>query len=330
MVIHPLVFRLQQELKKHLCSDKAYVLAVSGGADSMALAHVAAGMQDLFSFTVCHVEHGIRGQEALNDAVLVEQLCEKLQLPFFCCHVDVPKEAEHFNLTLEEAARKLRYEALEKIAEKVSAVGILTAHHKDDQAETVLMKLMRGAGLEGLAAMDTEHDNIIRPWLQVSRRELEEYCQLNELQYCTDSTNSDTSYTRNRVRLELLPYLKRDFNPNIVETLGRTADLLREDAECLAVLAEQYYLEAIVPSDKNKIVFKMAKLIKLPVALRKRILRQGYFNLGGKELSFERTEAMELLCRRGVGGKLLQLSGGITACYKNKLLVLYKQEDNVK
>lgn len=330
MVIHPLVFRLQQELKKQLCSGKAYVLAVSGGADSIALAHVASGLQDLFGFTVCHVEHGIRGTEALSDAALVEELCAHLLLPFYCCHVDVPKEAEANGLTLEEAARKLRYEALEKVADKVSAAGILTAHHKNDQAETVLLKLLRGAGLEGLAGMDAEHDNIIRPWLSISRSELEEYCQLNALQYCIDSTNYDTSYTRNRVRLELLPYLRRDFNPNIVDTLVRTADLLRDDAECITSMAAQYYRESQITSEKNKLVFRMSKLMELPAAIRKRILRQAYFNLGGKELSFERTEAMELLCRRGIGGKLLQLPGSITVCYKNKLLVLSKREDKVK
>lgn len=329
MVIHPLVFKLQQELKKQLRSGQAYVLAVSGGADSIALAHAASGLQDIFSFTVCHVEHGIRGQEAFNDAAFVEQFCRQLQLPFYCCHVDVPKEAKLCGLTLEEAARKLRYQALLEIADNVSAAGILTAHHMDDQAETVLMKLLRGAGLEGLAAMDAEHDNIIRPWLNISRRELEEYCRINNLEYCTDSTNADTSYTRNRVRLELLPYLKRDFNSNIVETLGRTAALLHEDAECLANLAEQCYKEAVAAADENEIVFKMSKLVNLPAALRKRILRQAYFFLGGKELSFERTEALELLCRRGTGGKLLQLSGGITACCKNKLLIFNKQKDEV-
>lgn len=326
MVIDPAVFRLQQELKQHLQQGSGYVLAVSGGADSLALAHVAAGMKDLYSFTVCHVEHGIRGQEALADAALVQDFCQSVQLPFFCCHVDVPHEAQKCGMSLEEAARKLRYAALNNLMEQLQAKAILTAHHRDDQAETVLLKLLRGAGLEGLGAMQLEHDKIIRPWLGVSRAELEEYCHMNNLVYCCDSTNNDARYTRNRVRLELLPYLKRAFNPNIVESLARTANLLQEDADCLEHLTEQYYQEAVVSRSHDRIIIRAEVLLKLPAALRKRILRRAFFALGGKELSYERTEALELLCLRGTGGKLLQLPQGRTAFYKKKMLVLSKPE----
>lgn len=324
MVINLVVFRLQQELKKHLQQGCSYILAVSGGADSMALAHAAAGMKELYGFAVCHVEHGIRGQEALSDAALVESFCSKEQLPFYCCHVDVPGEAKRLNMTLEEAARKLRYNALNSVAQKLAADAILTGHHRDDQAETVLLKLLRGAGLDGLGAMSSEHDNIIRPWLGVGRAELEEYCHINNLVYCCDSTNADAAYTRNRVRLELLPYLKRAFNPNISESLARTASLLQEDAECLEQMTEQYYQEVVVSAEPDAIALRAAVLLKLPAALRKRILRKAFFALGGKELSYERTEALELLCIRGTGGKLLQLPQGRTAVYKKKMLVLYK------
>lgn len=324
MVIHPAVFRLQKELKEHLQQGKSYVIAVSGGADSLALAHAASALNDFCSFTVCHVEHGIRGPEALSDAALVKNFCSEHGLPFYCYHVAVPQEAKKLGLSLEEAARSLRYEALKNLAGKIAADGILTAHHKDDQAETVLLKLLRGAGLDGLAAIEQEHDNIIRPWLNISRNELEDYCHINNLKYCIDSTNSDIRYSRNRVRLELLPYLKRAFNPNIADTLARTADLLQEDVDCLEQLTKQYYEEVIAKKEDGIVVLKASRLLELHKALRKRILRQAYFSLGGKELSFERTEALELLCRRGTGGKLLQLPGGIRACYKNKMLTFSK------
>lgn len=328
MVIEPTVFRLQQELKKHLHQGSTYVLAVSGGADSMALAHVAAGMKELYNFAVCHVEHGIRGREALADAALVESFCQKEHLPFYCCHVDVPGNAKILAMTLEETARKLRYDALNSLAKQLTADAILTAHHRDDQAETVLLKLLRGAGLDGLGAMSSEHDNIIRPWLDVSRAELEEYCRINKLDYCCDSTNADVAYTRNRVRLELMPYLKRSFNPNITESLARTASLLQEGADCLEKMTKQCFQEVLVSSEHNAIVLNTSVLLKVPAALRKRILRKAFFDLGGKELSFERTEALELLCLRGTSGKMVQLPQGITVLYKKKFLY-YSRISNI-
>lgn len=325
MVIHPVVFRLQKELKKYLQRGKSYVVAVSGGADSLALAHAASTLNGFGTFTVCHVEHGIRGNEALLDAEFVENFCKEHNMTFYCCHVDALLEAKTKGMTLEEAARNLRYAALRNLADKIAADAILTAHHKDDQAETVLLKLLRGAGLDGLGAMEFEHEDIIRPWLKISRSELEEYCRLNNLEYHNDSTNSDMNYTRNRVRLELLPYLKKTFNPNIADTLARTASLLQEDAECLEQMMLQAYGKIVVNESNDTVALHVYKLLELPAALRKRVLRQGYFALGGKELSFERTEALELLCQRGTGGKLLQLPEGISACYKNKMLVFNKQ-----
>lgn len=329
MQIDPSVWKLREELKRGLQLDKKYVLAVSGGADSMALADAAA---DVFGeaksqLLVCHVEHGIRGAEALADAEAVRQFCAARGLSYICRHVDAVGYAEKDGLSLEEAARKLRYGELAKLQQSFGAVGVVTAHQADDQAETILWKLLRGAGTDGLSGMQQQSEQegltVIRPLLYLTRADIEAYCKERQLQYCQDSTNDDLAYTRNRIRRELLPYLEEHFNPAIKDALVREAQLLAEDQQCLEALAEQYLQDkSFCEEFAEGYSLNAAKLIGLPTALRKRILRKLYFCLGGKELSYERTLALENLCLQGTGGKIIQLPGTFQAVYKKKKLYL--------
>lgn len=329
MQIDPVVWKVRKELKKVLQLDKRYVLAVSGGADSMALADAVA---DIFGeakrqLLVCHVEHGIRGAESLSDAEAVKHFCSGKGLAYVCHHVEAVKYADEVGLTLEEAARKLRYGVLKQYVQAFGAAGVVTAHQADDQAETVLWKLLRGAGADGLSGMrqQTVQDGllVLRPILQLSRADIEAYCRARQLQYCEDSTNNDVTYTRNRIRKELLPYLEKCFNPAIKSTLMREAQLLAEEQQCLEVLAEQYLQDkSLCEVSVEGYSINVAKLLELPAAMRKRILRKLYFKLGGKELSCERTLALENLCLQGIGGKVIQLPGALQAVYKKKKIYL--------
>lgn len=336
MQIEPQVWRLQEKIKEHLHADKRYVLAVSGGADSMALLDAASVVfaTDLGKLLVCHVEHGIRGQEALADAELVEKFCSKLGISFVCCHVDVPTVARKENLSIEATARKLRYDELLQQARAFGAVAVVTAHQADDQAETVLWKLIRGAGSDGMSGMQQycrqREIPIIRPLLDFGRNDIENYCRLRDISYCEDSTNSDLSYTRNRVRCELIPYLEKNFNPSIKATLVREAKLLAEEQDCLAKLVDNYLQDNAICGigDKEAIDGKSfwldaKKLSEQPTALRKRILRKVFFQLGGEELSYERSMALEGLCLSRTGGKVIQLPAGAYAIYKNKRIIFY-------
>lgn len=329
MQIDPAVWKVREELKKVLQLDKKYVLAVSGGADSLALADAAA---DVFGaakaqLLICHVEHGIRGAEALADAEVVKEFCAGKGLAYVCQHVEAVKYADEAGLTLEEAARKLRYGALKQQVQSFGAVGVVTAHQADDQAETILWKLLRGAGADGLSGMQQQsvQDDllIIRPLLSLSRTDIEAYCDVRQLKYCEDSTNNDVAYTRNRIRKELLPYLEKQFNPAVKSALVREAQLLAEDQQCLELLAEQYLQdESLCEEIVDGYSVNAAKLLELPTAMRKRILRKLYFSLGGKELSYERTLALENLCLQGTGGKVIQLPGALQAVYKKKKIYL--------
>lgn len=241
--IAPAVYKLRKTIKNLLQPDAHYLLAVSGGADSLALAHACTALaaQGWGSYSVCHVEHGLRGEEALRDMQAVQRACEEWGLPCFTEHVQAAAYAAQNRLSTEDAARRLRYAALRRIAAQQGAVAIVTAHHEGDQAETLLLRLLRGAGLQGLAGMRAQQGDIIRPLLTLPKSLLEEYCSAEGIAVCYDSTNADTAYTRNRVRLELVPYLERSFNPAVVPTLARTAALLAQDVECLEQMADAAY-----------------------------------------------------------------------------------------
>lgn len=320
--IAPAVYKLRKTIKNLLRPDAHYLLAVSGGADSLALAHACAALaaQAWGSYSVCHVEHGLRGEEALRDMQTVQRACEAWGLPCFTEHVQAASYAVQNRLSTEDAARRLRYAALRRIAAQQGAVAIVTAHHEGDQAETLLLRLLRGAGLQGLAGMRAQQGDIIRPLLTLPKSLLEEYCSVEGIAVCYDSTNADTAYTRNRVRLELVPYLERSFNPAVVPTLARTAALLAQDAECLEQMADAAYRQ-LARRQENTVSLPVTQLTALHSAVRLRVLRRAYFELGGEELSFERSQAIDSLLLRRSGGKLIQLPQGINVVYKNKQLI---------
>ena len=224
--------------EKELARDEKRILvAVSGGADSLALLlslqEVAEEMGLIIS--ALHVEHGIRGEESMSDAAFVEDLCDKEKIPLRVVHVDAKGLADEEKLSIEEAARILRYQALKEAAREEGAV-IAVAHHMEDQVETILLHLLRGSGGEGLAGMRTfdRQDGIaiIRPLLHISRKEIESYLALRGQEYCTDSTNQDDRNPRNRIRHDILPIFEQ-MKPDYMQRFGDAADLLQDESNNL-------------------------------------------------------------------------------------------------
>lgn len=208
-----------------------HVLAgVSGGADSVCLLYALMEYRKEcdFTLTVVHVEHGIRGEESLQDAGFVEELCRKLEVPCRVVHCDVLGEAAKSGLSVEEAARNARYRIFEEVQEEVLADVTAVAHNEKDQAETVLWNLVRGSGLKGLGGIQPVRDRVIRPLLFTSREEIEEILRERGISYRTDRTNLETEYTRNRLRLELIPYMEQYLNQGAVKHIAEAAESLRE------------------------------------------------------------------------------------------------------
>ena len=223
--------------KLSLPPEGRILCAVSGGADSMCLLHLLHNRgRDVVA---AHFEHGIRGEESLRDAAFVQSWCREQGIPCVTGHGDAPGYAAEQGLSLEEAARALRYRFLEETAEEQGCDYIATAHNGDDNVETVLLNLTRGAGALGLSGIPPRRGKIIRPLLGVSRREIEDYLEKNAVPHVEDSSNQSDDYSRNRIRHRVVPVL-RELNPGLHVAVGRTARLLAQDEDCLGGLARDF------------------------------------------------------------------------------------------
>lgn len=215
------------------------IVALSGGADSCALLHFLHSLREEYALalTAVHIHHGIRGQEAGRDAAFAEAFCRRLGVPFHLYRRDVPQIAAQRGLGLEECGRAVRYEILEQEAEKCGG-RIATAHTLSDSVETVLFHIIRGCSVAGLRGIPPVRGNVIRPLILCQREDIERYCAANGISYVTDSTNYSTDYTRNRIRLALLPLL-REMNPSVVDAISRLSDCAVQDDTFLQVRAEE-------------------------------------------------------------------------------------------
>lgn len=291
------------------------VLALSGGPDSLCLLHILSELRERLAFDLkaLHVNHMLRGSEADADALWVEEHCRALGIPVRIVSCDVAGLAKEQGLSEEEAGRQVRYQALKEYAEG----GLIAlAHNRNDQAETVLFRLLRGSGVHGLAAMDYKRkDGVIRPLLDTPRDEIEEYCQRKGLAPRMDRTNSETEYTRNRIRLELIPQLEKAFNPNLQEALVRLAASARADDDLLNRMAEDTLAGCAADGGSDGVVvLEKEDLLALDPAIRARVLCLALQKLGLEEdLSFVHRQALEDLLQKGRGGKTLQLPGGYLA-----------------
>jgi tRNA(Ile)-lysidine synthase len=258
------------------------LLAFSGGIDSTALFYILLNLQTELNFTLvlAHFNHMIRGDEADKDEEFVRDLAEKETLQLEVERYNVPMLAHKQSLSLEDAARKARYEFLFRTAEKIHAHKIAIAHNRGDNAETFLLNLLRGSGTKGLSGMKPMQNKIIRPLLQCKRREIEQFLNSREIRYRIDSTNVDTKYARNRVRYDLIPYLEKQFNPNIESTLIHEADIIAVEDDYLKIQAQKIF-EEISKSDARGIHFKINSLLQLHKALQRRLLRLAIRHIKG-------------------------------------------------
>lgn len=239
----------------HMIEPGMHVLAgVSGGADSMCLLEVLHEWQRKMDFTlsVLHVEHGLRGEEALEDAAFVVEQCRSRGIPCYVEHVNVKAVAAEMGWSLEEAGRQSRYELFEQYRKKLGADRIAVAHNKNDQAETVLLNLSRGSGVRGLGGIRPVRGRIIRPLLFVSRIEIEEYLRERNRNWRTDGTNLETDYMRNRIRLQALPWLETYVNREAVEHLAAAASRLQKAEDYLERQAREVAAHCVQKTERKR------------------------------------------------------------------------------
>ena len=315
-------------IEKHHMFPKgaSVIVGISGGADSVALLHLLhlfAEERD-WSLTAVHIHHGIRGKDADTDQSFVETLCKEWDVPCIVRSYDVPQEAVRLGMSEEEAGRKLRYDAFRQLAGKDGFIAV--AHHEKDQAETLLMRLCRGTGLTGLVGMRPVSGRLCRPLLCCSREEIERYCKNEGLSYRDDKTNFEDTYTRNKLRLRVLPILE-DINPQSTAHIARTAELLRADEALLSELAEKAFLEVSLPTEQGSVLLERNRLNALHPALRRRVLRKALSVFFTSDISLKETEALEALLQKPTG-KTVTLPRGILAqtVYDTLLLSRKKEE----
>lgn len=308
--------------KNNMLNKNGKVLCgLSGGADSVCLTYVLKRLG--YEVYALHVEHGIRGEEALRDLAFAKEFCEKYGIEFFSEHADIPKRAKEEKLSIETCARNERYALLREYAQKLNC-PIAVAHNKNDQAETVLMHLVRGSGLNGLCGMDGVSGNIIRPLLCTERSEIEEYLNSNNLHFVTDSTNNDSNYSRNRMRLEVMPQLK-NINGSVTDSIFSCSELLKGYRDFFEDICEKEFSSLLLYSDKNKLKLKICELNPI---LRDGIIRLAIKKINGHTVDLEKkhTEDIASLFFKQ-SGKEIHLPFSLRVRREFDTLVFFKSED---
>ncbi|HBO83669.1 MAG TPA: tRNA lysidine(34) synthetase TilS [Deltaproteobacteria bacterium] len=252
------------------------LVAVSGGADSVVLLHVLMEIKDKYSLdiAVVHLNHSMRGEESDRDFVFVKNLAERIGVRFIGKKINVPEIKSEHGGSPQEVARRVRYRFFEDVAREYNADKIATGHTLDDQAETVIMRFIKGTSLRGMSGIPFVRGKFIRPLLNIKREDIESYAKANNIKFVEDSSNISTKYFRNKVRLELLPLLKK-YNPKIKEEIARLAESASRDEYYLEKEAEKEYKTAIagstIPLSDIKVVFNLEKIKSLHTALTTRI-----------------------------------------------------------
>ena len=272
------------------------LIALSGGPDSVCLLSILYELKEKFNIKLAaaHVNHMLRGEEADKDEEYAKELCNKLNIEFYSKKIDIDKIANEKNISHEMAGRDERYKFFFELSKVNGYNKIAVAHNSNDQAETIIMNIMRGSGIEGLCGIRSKRENgIIRPILCLSRKEIEEYCEKYNLNPRIDKTNLENIYRRNKVRLDILPYMKENFNKDIINTINRMAKLIQVDNDFLEKESNNYY-DLYCLKDKSKLIISK-EAFKLDKAILTRIIKKSFMNFSNKFNNFEMKHIYELI-----------------------------------
>jgi tRNA(Ile)-lysidine synthase len=300
------------------------LVGVSGGPDSIALLDVLFRLAPELgiSLGVIHLNHGLRGDESDEDARFVAAVAARLKLPLFSDQADVAQFQRRHGLSVEEAGRRLRYAFYNEVAQKNGWSKITLGHHLDDNAELVLMFLLRGSGLQGLAGIPPVRDQkFARPFIDRTRTEILAYIESRGIDFRTDASNQDVHYRRNRIRHQLIPELET-YNPKITHNLVRLANIARADNQWLETISREWFDNWTVGSAENEIRLPLTELAQIPLAAQRRLYRLAFKSLKGdlRRLSYEHVAAIGRLLPGGHAGKGVDLPGNIRVSISSRYL----------
>ena len=315
----PFLPKVLKAVRQHgmLAYGDRILVAVSGGPDSLALLHTLLALREKYdlTLTVAHLDHSLR-PESKEDARFVKEVAKSLGFTSYSKRVDVAGFCKRKRLSPEEGAREVRYAFLEGVAKKARASKIALGHTLDDQGETVLMRLIRGAGPKGLEGIPPVRGKIIRPLIEVRRREIVKYLEHDKVSFLSDPSNQDMGFLRNRVRRRLIPLLERQFNPRIIATLARTGQLLASE-QVRETSGEQAWVRAMSERGRGrttKIVLDLSKVLGYNKMLQRKAIREALRRIRGdlKQVGFAHVNSVLDLAKGFVGGTV-ELPGGFRA-----------------
>ncbi len=313
------------ESNKLLTGAKNLLIAFSGGADSVFAIYFFNQFKNKYKVTIsaAHVNHNLRGNESKRDEEFCKDLCENLNIDFYSISVNVKTFARKNKMSIEEAARFLRYEELNRFARKFGADKIITAHNLDDNTETVLLNLLKGTGLNGIAGIPLKRDNIIRPFLCLSKSEIIQYLKNNNVEFVTDSSNKKFEFNRNYIRHQIIPNLKENINPALDKALLKSGAVIRNQLELINFFTEQASSK-ILRVEENEFIVSLSELNNYPVELWGEIFKLFFSNYLKADYNFTQFEKVRKLVQSQVGTKI-ELGRKIIAHRERAKIVFVKR-----
>lgn len=307
------------------------VLGVSGGPDSISMLNILREIKEKkiinFNIVVAHINHLIR-KEAIDDENYVKEYCGKNKIECYVKRIDVQKIANDKKIGTEEAGRNARYEFFKEVMKKTNSNKIGIAHNKNDKVETIIMNLLRGSGLSGLKGIEPIRDNIyIRPLIECERQEIEKYCEQNNLQPRIDKTNFENEYTRNKIRNIVIPYIKGEFNPNIIDTINRFSELISEENEFLNEITKETYNNLLISKKDEEIILNLKEFNLQKEVIKKRLILFTIKQLTGSTQGIEKIHIQDIikLCGNNIGNKFLTPNKRIKILVKDKKIFFILQ-----
>lgn len=297
--------KVSKTIKKYNLFEKndKVLIGVSGGPDSMSLLLILHSLG--YDICVAHINHGLR-ENANFEEEFVLNYCNNKNIPCFVKKINLKENLN--GMSTEEAGRKARYDFFEEICLKENCNKIATAHNSNDNAETVIMNMIRGSGLTGLRGIEPIRGKIVRPLIEISRQEIEEFCAENDINPCYDESNAETTYTRNKIRLELIPYIRKNVNSNVISNINRMSEIIAEEERFISNVVEEAFQNILVNETLNeKVVCNLKLFNKLDIVIRKRLILKLIIKVLGNAKDIEKVHVDDIikLCENNVGGKFL-------------------------
>lgn len=304
------------------------VLGVSGGPDSITMLDILRQIREEFDFeiVVAHINHMIR-KEAIQDEEYVKKYCEKNNIKCFVKRIDVIDIANNKKIGTEEAGRLVRYEFFDEVLKQTGSNKIAIAHNKNDKVETIIMHVLRGSGLSGIKGIEPIRGNIIRPLIECKREEIEKYCDENRLEPRIDKTNFENDYTRNKIRNIVIPYIEKELNPNIIETIDRLSEVVKKEDRYLEKVALDVYDKILIKQELGQIILELKGFNEQDEVIKSRIILYTVKKLFGSSQGIEKIHINDIikLCNNNIGNKYLTPNKKIKILVKDKKIFFMAQ-----